>query len=145
MNNRHIHLFNVQIWLKTGIFAHLSSSNFYTPPLDPKSFDKQRIFLKRSKRLWLQKLDRRLGHMWIMKKYHTNFVNFNKKLYLVIMTLFMMSYFKNQSENYVITTDIKSVGIHLLNYISFRHTQSQIDRANFAYVVLALSYAESVG
>ena len=80
-----------------------------------------------------------------MKKYHTNFVNFNKKLYLVIMTLFMMSYFKNQSENYVITTDIKSVGIHLLNYFSFRHTQSQIDRANFAYVVLALSYAESVG
>ena len=38
------------------------------PPLDPKIVDIQRIFLKRSKRVWLLKLDRRLGRMWIMKK-----------------------------------------------------------------------------
>ena len=33
------------------------------PPLDPKLFDIQRIFLKRSKCLWLPKLDWRLGRM----------------------------------------------------------------------------------
>ena len=33
------------------------------PPLDPKTFVILRIFLKRSKRLWQQKLDRRLGRM----------------------------------------------------------------------------------
>ena len=31
------------------------------PPLDPKMSDIQRIFLKRSRRMWLPKLDRRLG------------------------------------------------------------------------------------
>ena len=33
------------------------------PPLDPKTFVIQRIFLKRSKRLLQQKLDRRLDRM----------------------------------------------------------------------------------
>ena len=36
--------------------------------LDPKTFDILRIFLKRFKHLWLQKLNRRLGRMSIMKK-----------------------------------------------------------------------------
>ena len=39
------------------------------------------------------------------------------------MTLFMTSYFKNKFENDVITTDMKSARIHLLNFYSFRHTQ----------------------
>ena len=30
---------------------------------------------------------------------------------------------QNQFENDAITTDMKSTGIHLLNYKSFRHTQ----------------------
>ena len=53
------------------------------PPLDPKSFDIQRIFWKRSKRLWFQKSDRRLGRMWIMQKYHIYFANFSSKGYFV--------------------------------------------------------------
>ena len=55
----------------------------------------------------------------------------------VIMMLFMMSSCKNQLENDVITTDIKSAVIHLLNYHSIRQTQSfsfldKINRASFA-------------
>ena len=42
-----------------------------------------------------------------------------KKCISLIMTLFMMSSFKNQFENDVITTDMISAGIHLLNYYSF--------------------------
>ena len=52
---------------------------FLTPTPRSKSFYIQRIFWKCSKRLRLQKLDRRLGRMWIMKTYHTNFANFNTK------------------------------------------------------------------
>ena len=39
------------------------------------------------------------------------------------MTLFMTSYIQDRLENDVIITDIKSAGIHLLNYHSFRPTQ----------------------
>ena len=62
------------------------------PPVDPKTLVIQRIFLKRSKRPWLQKLDRRFGRTYILKKYHTNFANFNTKvIFSMMMTLFMMS------------------------------------------------------
>ena len=40
------------------------------------------------------------------------------------MTLFMTSYCKNRLANDVITTDIKSAGIHFLNYHSLRPPQS---------------------
>ena len=54
-----------------------------------------------------------------------------------MMTLFMTSWCKTQFENYIITTNMKSTGIHLLNYQSFRYTQPfsifrKMDRANFA-------------
>ena len=37
----------------------------------------------------------------------------------VLMTLFMTSYCKNRLENDVITPDMKSAGIHLMNFQSF--------------------------
>ena len=72
-----------------------------------------------------------------MKKYPTNFANFNTK---DVCTLLMTSIIKNQFENDVMTTDMKSAGIHLLNYYSFRHTQpfSFWDKSTGPFVVLAL-------
>ena len=58
-------VFNFLILLKISIFAHLSLSIFLYPHPSIKNLDIQRIFWKRSKRLWLQKLDQRLGRMWI--------------------------------------------------------------------------------
>ena len=42
-----------------------------------------------------------------------------QRCFLVMMTLFMTSSMKNQFENDVITTDMKSARIRLLNYQSF--------------------------
>ena len=96
---------------------------FYTPTLDPKSFDIQRILWKCSKCLWLQKLDHRLGCMCIMKKSLTNFGNSTQKFILMMMTLFII---QEPVWNDVITTEMKSTGIHLLNYYSFKHIYSTI-------------------
>ena len=58
-------------------FSYLHTYHFSIPPLlDPKMFDIQRIFLKRSKRVWLPKLDRWLELMWMLKKIPTSFANF---------------------------------------------------------------------
>ena len=60
MNSRHIYLSNFLIKLKIGIFAHLIIVDIsIPPPLDPKIYDIQRIFLKCTKCVWLPKLDRK--------------------------------------------------------------------------------------
>ena len=67
----------------------------------------------------------------------------NKSCILLMMTLFMTSLCKNLLENNVKTTDMKSAGIHFLNYQSFRPTQpfSFLDKStgpNLLFVALAL-------
>ena len=67
----------------------------------------------------------------------------------MMMTLSMTSLFKNLFENDVITTDMKSAGIHLLNRYSFRHTQpfSFLDKSTgpiLPFVALALCIQEQI-
>ena len=83
------------------------------PPLDPKSFDIQRIFLKRSKRLGYKNWIGGWGVCELCK---------NNVLSLLIST--QKLYFgDNDAISDVITTDMISAGIHLLNYLSLRHIQ----------------------
>ena len=60
-----------------------------------------------------------------MKKitYHTNFANFNTKVVFGDDDAIHDIRLKKQFENDVITIEMKSAGIHLLNYQSFRHSQ----------------------
>ena len=61
------------------------------PPLDPKTFVIQSIFLKRSKRLWLQNW---IGVLDVCKLWKNNIpilLISIQKLFTVMMTLFMMS------------------------------------------------------
>ena len=66
-----------------------------------------------------------------------------------MMTLFMMSLFKNLFENDVIIKEMKSAGINLLNQYSFRHTKpfSFLDKSTgpiLPFVVLALYFTDLV-
>ena len=105
---------------------------------------------KRSKRPWLQNLDRRMGRMWIMRKYNI--------LILIISTQNLhfgdddaIFYVLIQEPVWVcvITTDMKSVVIHLLKYFSFRQTQTfsyfnKVTGPILPFVVLAF-YKDFIG
>ena len=59
----------------------MESYNFCTPRSKKEMIYKE--FFKRSKRVWLQKLDRRLGRMWIMKNNVSMLLISSQNLYFV--------------------------------------------------------------
>ena len=137
LNNRHMHLFKFNWHFCTPIMVNIS----IPPPLDPKFFYAQRIFFKRSKRV-VTKIGSEVGA----------YVNYKKNNLLISLISSQKLYFghddaiynlKKLFENDVISTDMKSAGIHLLNQYSFRHTQpfSFLDKSTgpiLPFVVLAL-------
>ena len=117
-----MHLFNFLISLKLTFFHTYHCQYFNTPPLDQKISDIQKIFLKRSKCVWLPKLDRRLGRMWIIKRNVVILLISSQKLYFgyddAIFDVIIQQPDWKWRHNYT-----QSAGIHLLNLYFFRHTQ----------------------